>query len=74
MMTSVQTSGRAHTLLFLGISLTLWSGIALLFLIVAWLAGGTAYKDSIYGDYAFVALVAVLIAGILCGLAWRRVR
>ncbi|GAB4169660.1 MAG: hypothetical protein Fur0039_08650 [Rhodocyclaceae bacterium] len=73
-MAQLQTSRKAHTLLFLGVSLTLWSGIALFFLIVAWAAGGTAYKDSIYGDYAFIALIAALIAGIVCGLTYRRVR
>jgi len=73
-MTQVQTSGKAHALLFLGISLTLWSSIALFFLIVGWVAGGTAYKDSIYGNYAFIALAAALIVGVICGLTYRRVR
>lgn len=45
------------------VALMVWSGIALFFLLVSWAAGGDKFKDSIYGNYGLVVMVAGLVVG-----------
>jgi hypothetical protein len=47
-----------------GTCLTTYSAMALFFVLVAWLAGGDQFKDSIFGN----ASIAVFLAGIAAGI------
>ena len=45
--------------------------IALFFLLVSWVAGGSAFKDSIFGNYALAFLFAGIAAGLVCAFRSR---
>ena len=49
---------------FCGTCLTALSGMALFFVLIAWLVGGDQFKDSIFGN----ADIAVFLAGIGLGV------
>lgn len=45
------------------LALVVWSSIALFFLLISWAFGGDKFKDSIYGDYGLVVMLAGLVIG-----------
>ncbi len=45
--------------------------LALFFLLVSWIAGGSAFKDSIFGNYALAFLLLGVAAGLVCALRSR---
>ena len=58
--------GKVFDLRTTALALLTTCPLALFFLLVSWVAGGSAFKDSIFGDYALTFLLLGIGAGLVC--------
>lgn len=69
-MTDIE-KGKVFDLRATALALLTTCPLALFFLLVSWVAGGNAFKDSIFGDDALVFLLAGIMAGLVCAFRSR---